>query len=246
MVGAPGVEFDGVCFSIGEFSLADVSLAVADGEYFVMTGPNGAGKTLLLRLVSGLHRPDSGDIRIGGRSVLDLAPWERNVGYVPQDGVLFPNLTVRGNIAFGLEAREGGLLFSLPSAVAGAAFRLGARRGSRAKINSEVERVAALLAIEPLLDRMPAGLSGGESQKASLARALVLRPSVLLLDEPVSSIDEDARDGICRELKRVQREVAITTIHVSHNRHETELVADRVAALRRTGSSSTVRDDAQG
>ena len=204
-----GVELEHISFKIGDFAIDDLSLAIPEGEYFVLTGPNGSGKTVLIRLIAGLYRPSSGAIRIQGRSVTDLPPWKRNIGYVPQDGVLFPNRTVRDNIRFGLEVR----------------------RVHPSTIQRQVQETAAMLAIDCLLDRRIQGLSGGERQKVSLARALVLEPCLLLLDEPVSAIDEETRDSLCREIRTIQRKMEITTVHVSHNRKETELLADRVGAL---------------
>lgn len=205
-----GIQLDRLCFRIGDFSMENVSLEIDEGEYFVLTGPNGAGKTVLIRLIAGLYLPASGAVRIQSRPVTDLPPWRRGVGYVPQDGVLFPNRTVRQNIQFGLEVR-------------------GERRRT---MHEEVRKTAEMLHVEHLLERSVDGLSGGETQKVSLARALVLRPSLLLLDEPVSAIDETARDDVCHRLRAIQRDLDITTLHVSHNRRETELVADRVGLLR--------------
>ncbi len=205
-----GIEIQKVCFRIGRFEMTDIDLHVAAGEYFVLTGPNGAGKSILFKLLCGLYQPASGSIRINGREVHDLPPWKRRIGYVPQDGVLFPNRNVYGNIGFGLEVQH----------------------RSRAVRREAIGRVTELLGIADLQDRMPLGLSGGERQKVSLARALVLEPDILLLDEPVSAIDESARDTVCGELREIQRALGITTLHVSHNRLETRLVADRIGILR--------------
>lgn len=209
MVESYGIQLEDVSFHIGEFAIEDLSLTVRKGEYFVLTGPNGAGKTLLIRLIAGLLQPTAGVIRIHGRPVTDLPPWERNIGYAPQDGILFPNRTVRENIRFGLEIR----------------------RLDKSTIRNEVERAASMMDINHLMDRRPQGLSGGEQQKVNLARALALKPSVLLLDEPVSAIDEDTRDSLCGKLRSIQRETGVTTLHISHNRRETDLVADRAAVL---------------
>lgn len=205
-----GISIDRLTFRIGSFVMEELSLAIPQGEYFVLTGPNGAGKTILLKLIAGLFKPERGTIRIDGRDVTGLPPWKRGLGAIQQDGLLFPNRTVRDNIGFGLEIRG-----------------LGQTERDRA-----VEEVAGQFNILPLLDRMPAGLSGGERQKASLARTLVLKPSVLLLDEPLSAIDEGARDDLLRrELKAIQRQSGITVVHVAHNRQEIELVADRVGVM---------------
>lgn len=209
MVNGTSIALTGVEFSIGDFDLRVHELAVRAGEYFVVTGPNGAGKTQLLRLIAGLSRARSGEVRIGARAITNLPPWQRSVGYVPQDSTLFPNRDVRGNISFGLEVRG----------------------RSPEQIDAEVERVAEMLGIGSLLARRVQGLSGGEQQKVSLARALIIEPDVLLLDEPVSAIDQQNRDGLCRRLRSVQRELGISTIHVAHNRAEIELVADRFARM---------------
>jgi len=210
VVDTRGIWMEGICFRIGDFTISDLTMEVRGGEYFVLTGPNGAGKTILIKLIAGIFVPSMGSIEIDGTPVRALPPWRRNIGYVPQEGILFPNRTVGGNIGFGLEVRH----------TAGPTK------------NSRVNETAEMLGIEHLLDRIPQGLSGGERQKVALARALVIEPSVLLLDEPVSAIDEDTRDDLCRELRRIQEETCITTIHVSHSRKETELVADRVGVLK--------------
>lgn len=203
------VELENIGFRIGSFTISGVSLCVASGEYFSVTGPNGSGKSLLLKLITGIYVPDRGSVHVCGVDVTYAAPWTRNIGYVPQDGLLFPNRTVRRNIAFGLEVRH--------------------RR--REDIESAVNDMANRLNICHLLDRKPAGLSGGERQKVSLGRALVLNPPILLLDEPVSAVDEDARDGLCKDLHRLQRELGLSVIHVAHNAREIELTADRVGRM---------------
>jgi ABC-type sugar transport system ATPase subunit len=206
---AVAVQIRGVAFRVGEFAMEDLSLEVGGGEYFVLTGPNGSGKTILVKLVAGLLSPWRGTIRIGGECVSEVPPWRRNIGYVPQEGLLFPNRSVRANIEFGLEVR-------------------GADTG---RIAEAVDRVAGTLGIGHLLGRSPEALSGGERQRVALARALACEPRVLLLDEPVSSIDEASRDSLCRELRRVQRALGLTVIQVAHNTQEIDLVADRVAVL---------------
>lgn len=174
MVASEGIRVDKISFGIGSFAMKDLSLHVGQGEYFVLTGPNGSGKTILIKLIAGLLKPESGEITLGSRPVTHLPPWERNVGYVPQDGVLFPNMTVRENIGFGMTVR-----------------------GADAETTtSAVAEIAALITVEGLLDRTVDGLSGGERQKVALARALVFKPAVLLLDEPLSAIDEEVRDAL--------------------------------------------------
>jgi len=197
-------------FSVGTFSLADVSLHVRPGEYFVLLGPSGSGKTLLLECLCGLNQINSGQIRIDGVDVTRLEPRRRGIGYLPQDYALFPHKTVRENIRFGLEHR-------------------GMEAASvRRRVDELMERVG----VTDLADRLPQKLSGGEKQRVALARALAIEPQVLLLDEPVSALDEPTRDSLCRQLKQLQRSTQTTTVHVCHNFVEMLAVADRVAMVR--------------
>lgn len=207
----PAVTLHDLAFKIGDFSLRGINLDVETGEYYVVTGPNGAGKTILVKLIVGLLRAGSGTIAFNGRDVTSSPPWERGIGYVPQDGLLFPNRTVARNIAFGLEVR------GLP----------------RPEQEAAVKEAADQIGVAHLLDRTIHDLSGGERQRVSMARAIVLKPEVLLLDEPVSAIDETARDELCGELVRLKRTLRITVIHVAHNSREIDLVADRVVRMER-------------
>jgi len=204
-----GLTVENLHFAIGTFALEGVSFSVEKGEYFVLTGPNGSGKSLLMKLICGLYQPTSGTVSINGASMTNCPSWRRGIGYVPQEGILFPHRSVYRNIAFGLEVRK----------------------MSRAERRVRVGRIAEHLGVSHLLKRIPGGLSGGERQKVALARALVLNPDILLLDEPVSAIDEDARETVCKEIRDIQRELGIATLHVSHNKLETEIVADRVAVI---------------
>jgi len=199
-----------LCFAVGDFSLHPTSLELADGEYFVLLGPPGSGKSVFLKCLCGLNRLDGGQLLIDGHDVTDLEPRERGIGYVPQDYALFPHLSVRSNIAFGLSWH------GFPDAEA----------------RKTAEDTAALLKIEHLLDRSVTGLSGGEKQRTALARALAIKPRLLLLDEPVSALDESTRESVCAELRRLQHQLGITTIHVSHNLEEAFSVADRGGILR--------------
>lgn len=203
------IRTERLSFSVGEFSLRDFSLEVAEGGYFVMLGPPGAGKTVFLECLCGLRRVEGGRIFIDGRDVTTLEPRARGIGYVPQDYALFPHLSVKRNIGFGLRAR-------------------GARGG---EISAKVDHLAEMLGIERLLSRNVGDLSGGEKQRTALARALVMEPKVLLLDEPVCALDEETRQSVCSLLHRIQRQFALTVIHVSHNLEEAFSVADRAAIL---------------
>jgi ABC-type sugar transport system ATPase subunit len=204
-----GLRLEKISFTIGNFSLKDISFSVREGEYFVLTGPNGAGKTILIKLIAGLYQPAEGEIYIQGKKITTTPPWERNIGYVPQEGVLFPKRTVERNISFGLEIKK----------------------LSPQQIKKAVAEIGEMMQITHLFSRSPEGLSGGEKQKVSLARALILKPALLLLDEPVSAIDEKTRNSLCQEIQSLQKYFKITTIHISHNQEETNQVAERIGVL---------------
>jgi ABC-type Fe3+/spermidine/putrescine transport system ATPase subunit len=203
------IEVRGLRLALGEFRLRDIALDVAEGEYFVLLGPTGAGKTVLLECLVGIHRPEAGTIRLDGCDVTQAPPEKRGIAYVPQDYCLFPNLTGRGNIAYGLDGRG----------------------RPQAEIEARVNELADWLAIRPLLARRPLTLSGGEKQRVALARALAVRPRLLLLDEPLAAVDPATRDDVCGELKRIQRGGRTTVIHVCHNFEEALTVADRIGVM---------------
>lgn len=194
---------------LGEFSLRGVDMQVDRGEYFVVLGPTGAGKTVLLECLAGLHRVDEGEVWLNGRPVTHLLPEQRNIGYVPQDYVLFPHLSLRENIAFSLTLT----------------------RQSAESVSHRVHELADLLHISHLLDRRPRTLSGGEQQRGALARALAPSPTVLLLDEPLSALDEGTRAELGGELSRLAQELNTTIIHVCHNFDEALELADRVGIM---------------
>lgn len=203
------LRLDGVTIQAGTFRVDDLDLHVPQAEYFVLMGPTGSGKSLLVKAVCGLLRPRRGAVWIDGRDVTGLEPRRRRVGYVSQDCDLFPHLPVARNITFGL-CRQG--------------------RSHRTALRA-VAPLVDMLGLGGLLGRRTPNLSGGERQKVALARALATRPKVLLLDEPVSALDEPTRREICGELRRVQREFGVATLHVCHSLEETALVADRVGIL---------------
>lgn len=197
------------CFTDTVTALDAVSLDVSPGEFFTLLGPSGCGKTTLLRLLAGLDQADSGDIHIGGRSMRGVPPHQRSVNTVFQSYALFPHRDVRENIRFGLEMKR------LPTA----------------EIAQRVDRIAALIGIDEMLDRHVDQLSGGQRQRVALARALVNEPDVLLLDEPLSALDAGLRGRLQVELRRLQRQLGMTFIFVTHDQEEAMVMSDRIAVL---------------
>jgi multiple sugar transport system ATP-binding protein len=191
-------------------ALRDVSLSVDDGCLLAIVGPSGCGKSTLLSIIAGLDAPTSGEVRIDGRAVNALSPRERDVAMVFQSYALYPHLTVRRNLAFPLQ-------------VAGIGRRETAAR---------VAEVAGLLGIEALLDRRPAELSGGQRQRVALGRALVRRPRIFLLDEPLSNLDAALRTSVRAELKKLHERLGATFVYVTHDQAEAMTLADRIAVLR--------------
>ena len=192
-------------------ALDGVSLDVREGELLTLLGPSGCGKTTLLRIVAGLETPDAGTVHIGGRDFTARPTRERPIGMVFQSYALFPNLTVRQNVAFPLEVR----------------------RWPRERVRSRVEQLLGLVRLEPEADRYPNQISGGQAQRCALARALAPDPGVLLLDEPLSALDVLVRSHLRDEIRRVQQEVGTTTVYVTHDQSEALAIADRVAVMNR-------------
>lgn len=203
------LEVQGISMQVGGFSVGELSLSIPEGEYFTLMGHTGSGKSLFLKAICGLARVETGRILIHDEDVTLLEPRFRGIGYVPQDGGLFPHLNVLRNIIFPLTVRG----TSVRDAI------------------QETEETVETLGLNDLLDRATNGLSGGERQKVALARALACRPRLLLLDEPVCSLDEPARFEICGELCRVQKKFNVATLHVCHSRAEAEQVSDRVGVM---------------
>ncbi len=191
-------------------ALRDIELTVADREFMVLLGPSGCGKTTLLRCLAGLERVDEGRILIGDRDVTDLPPKDRDIAMVFQSYALFPHMTVRDNIGFGLRMR----------------------RRPAAEIRRRVEEGAALLQLEPFLDRYPAQLSGGQRQRVAVARAIVTDAPLLLMDEPLSNLDALLRLHARAELKRLHAEVRRTTVYVTHDQVEALSMGDRIAVMK--------------
>jgi iron(III) transport system ATP-binding protein len=205
-----GIEIENVHLSFGDTQvLTGVDLNIEPGEFFAFLGPSGSGKSTLLRAIAGFGPRPSGAIRIGGQDVVDLPPWKRNVGMVFQSYALWPHLSVRENVAFGLRERK------MP----------------RPEIGPRVDAALDLVGLRNLADRMPNQLSGGQQQRIALARTVVMEPQVLLLDEPLSNLDANLRVQMRRELLALQRKLGLTTIFVTHDQEEANTTSDRMAVL---------------
>ncbi len=193
----------------GKFKVKDVNLDIDDHQYFVLMGPTGSGKSLLLKAICGLMPVEAGSIHMRDREITKLEPKDREIGYVPQNSGLFPHLSVLDNITF--------------SAIVAGESHEDALKDSKNAI--------AKLEIAHLLGRSVVNLSGGETQKVALARALARNPQLLILDEPVSAVDEPTRKEICAVLSDIQTEFKITTIHVCHSREEARSVSDTIGVM---------------
>ncbi|MDF2621706.1 MAG: transporter related protein [Xanthobacteraceae bacterium] len=206
----PAVRFQGVMRHFGTVKAVDgVDLSIQPGEFFAMLGPSGSGKTTCLRLIAGFEQPDAGHIEIFGETVEGLPPYRRAVNTVFQDYALFPHLSVGENVAYGLRVR-------------------GVGRAEREKLAREALVLVKLAGME---GRRPAQLSGGQRQRVALARALVVRPKVLLLDEPLGALDLKLREEMQVELKNLQRALGLTFVFVTHDQSEALSMADRVAVF---------------
>jgi ABC-type sugar transport system ATPase subunit len=192
------IELLNISVRSGNFMLSSASLRIETGQYGVLMGRTGCGKTTLLETIAGLKPVTSGRIILNGRDVTHTGPAQRGIGYVPQDGALFPTMSIREHLSFALKIR----------------------REKPDMIQKRITELAELLNIEALLERSPLGLSGGERQRVALGRALSFRPGILLLDEPLSAVDEDTREEMYELLRRVQSETKITALHVTHNSTE--------------------------
>jgi putative spermidine/putrescine transport system ATP-binding protein len=204
------VRFDGVTKRFGEITaIDDVSLLVRRGELMTLLGPSGCGKTTLLSLVAGFLIPDRGEIAIDGRGVTDLPTHRREIGIMFQNYALFPHMSVAANVGYGLKMR----------------------RTPRPEIARRVADALGLVKLAGLEDRRPRQLSGGQQQRVALARALVIRPKVLLLDEPFSALDRNLRASMQVEIKEIQRKLGVTTIFVTHDQSEALSLSDRIAVI---------------
>ena len=202
------LELRSIGVRLGEFELADISVTVQAGEYFVLLGPSGVGKSVLLEIVAGLIRPSAGRMLLDGRDITNLPPEKRGCSLVYQDYALFPHMTAGRNIAYGLVPRIG---------------RQAAKR--------RAAELAELLHITDVLDRRPAALSGGQQQRVALARALAVQPKLLLLDEPLSAVDTNTRLRLRKELKRINCELNTAVLHVTHDPEEAMALGSRVGVM---------------
>ena len=209
--GLPAVRLVGLRKSFGSLAaVAGVDLEIGEGEFFTMLGPSGSGKTTLLRLIAGFERPDSGTVELGGADVTRQPPYARNVNTVFQDYALFPHMSVLQNVEYGLRVR----------------------RVARAERRRRAEAALDMVRLSGLGGRKPVQLSGGQRQRVALARAIVNEPEVLLLDEPLGALDAKLRQEMQLELKRIQREVGITFVYVTHDQEEALTMSDRLAVFK--------------
>ena len=205
------LELKNVRFSFGKtLAVDDISLKVEEGSFTTLLGPSGCGKTTLLRLISGFLEAESGEVLIDGVNQKGIEVNEREVGIVFQDYALFPHLTVSQNIAYGLKIQK----------------KLG-----KSEIKNKIDEIADALGIEELLLRFPNELSGGQQQRVALARSLVLKPKILLMDEPLSSLDTKLRGKVREELKEIQQKLKITTVYVTHDQEEALSLSTKIAIL---------------
>ena len=197
-------------YSNGFHAIKDLTLTVADGEFLILVGPSGCGKSTAMRMIAGLEDVSAGDLLIGGRSVVDVAPKDRDIAMVFQNYALYPHMNVYDNIAFSMKLA----------------------RVTRTEIRERVHRVAKILELDKLLKSRPAQLSGGQRQRVAMGRAMVRNPAVFLMDEPLSNLDAKLRVQMRGEIARIQKELGATTIYVTHDQIEAMTMGDRVAVLR--------------
>lgn len=211
VMSASNLQISGLCKRYGDFvALAPIDLDVAQGEFLTLLGPSGSGKTTLLGLIAGLIQPDDGQIGINGVNVTHHAPYDRDIGMVFQNYALFPHMTVAQNIAFPLQMR-----------------------GTDAKaVHGKVRQALEMVHLPQLAGRYPRELSGGQQQRIALARCLVYRPSIILMDEPLGALDKKLRDHMQLEIKRIHRELGATIVYVTHDQEEAMTMSDRICLMR--------------
>ncbi|MBZ2386185.1 ABC transporter ATP-binding protein [Anaerococcus murdochii] len=190
--------------------IKSVNLEIQDGEFFTLLGPSGCGKTTLLRMIAGFNSIEGGEFYFNDTLINNMDPSKRNIGMVFQNYAVFPNMTVRGNIEFGLKERK------VP----------------KDEMDERVEKILDIMKIREYADRKPQNLSGGQQQRVALARAIVIEPDVLLMDEPLSNLDAKLRVDLREEIRRIQKEIGITTVYVTHDQEEAMAVSDRIAVMK--------------
>ena len=190
--------------------IENLSLDIKQGEFFTLLGPSGCGKTTLLRMIAGFNSIEKGDFYFNEKRINDLDPAKRNIGMVFQNYAIFPHLTVEQNVEFGLKNRK----------------------VSKEEMKAETEKFLKLMQIDEYRDRMPERLSGGQQQRVALARALVIKPDVLLMDEPLSNLDAKLRVEMRTAIKEIQNSIGITTVYVTHDQEEAMAVSDRIAVMK--------------
>lgn len=205
-----GISIKDLTLSFGQTEvLKGVNLEIEPGEFFAFLGPSGSGKSTLLRAIAGFGPVPQGEILLGDENVIDLPPWRRNVGMVFQSYALWPHMTVRQNVAYGLEERK----------------------VAKPEIKRRVDDALNLVGLYHLAERRPSQLSGGQQQRVAIARTVVVEPQVLLLDEPLSNLDANLREQMRRDLLELQRQLGLTTIFVTHDQEEANTISDRIAVL---------------
>lgn len=205
-----GISIKNAVKRYGDFTaIPDLSLEIKPGEFFTLLGPSGCGKTTLLRMIAGFNSIEGGEFYFGDRLINDLDPAKRNIGMVFQNYAIFPHLTVRKNVAFGLQNKK------LP----------------KDKIKEQTDKFLGLMKIDQFADRLPEQLSGGQQQRVALARALAVEPDVLLMDEPLSNLDAKLRVEMREVIKEIQNKMGITTVYVTHDQEEAMAVSDRIAVM---------------
>jgi putative spermidine/putrescine transport system ATP-binding protein len=204
------VQLNGVTKRFGKTTAVDaISLQVRRGELLTLLGPSGCGKTTLLNLIAGFLQPDHGEVVVNGQDITDLPAYQRGIGIMFQSYALFPHMNVAANVGYGLRMR----------------------RLAKSEISRRVEEALALVKLDGLAERKPRQLSGGQQQRVALARAIVIRPNVLLLDEPFSALDRNLRASMQVEIKDIQRKLGVTTIFVTHDQSEALSLSDRIAVI---------------
>lgn len=194
---------------LGNFQLKDIQLEIAQGEYFVILGPTGTGKSVILEIIAGLYKPDKGHFYFNGKDLSNEYPENREIGFVYQDYLLFPHLSVKENIIFGLKQKK----------------------ISQKQIQQNLDDIVSMFKIEHLLNRRPTTLSGGEQQRVAMARALITSPKILLMDEPLSALDPSTKNQFLITLKKIHENRKNTVIHVTHDFNVALYLADRIAII---------------